>query len=86
MGDSVATFFSSFYALRGEKTLHKHDIPCKLIPSPRELSASCAVSLTFEASLVESVADLLARNRVQVEAIYIYEGTGRGRKPRLWNG
>lgn len=76
MLDGVVTFPSSFYALRGEKVSKKANFNCKLIPCPRELSSSCAVSLAFEPDQVENIASLMTQNRVQWEGIYIYQSNG----------
>ncbi|MEW5957497.1 MAG: DUF3343 domain-containing protein [Chloroflexota bacterium] len=86
MLDGVITFPSSFYALRGEKVVKKANFTCKLIPCPRELSSSCAVSLAFEPAQVEPIAAVIAQNRVQWEAIYIYRRTGSAKEVVEWRG
>jgi hypothetical protein len=86
MLDGVVTFPSSFYAIRSEKVAKKADITCKLIPCPRELSSSCAVSLAFDPDQVETVAAVIERNRVQWEAIYIYRRNGSGTEVVEWQG
>jgi len=86
MLDGVVTFPSSFYAIRGEKVAKKANLTCKLIPCPRELSSSCAVSLAFEPADVEAVAELIERNRVQWEAIYLYQRNGSGTEVVEWRG
>ena len=73
MYNGVVTFPSSFFALRSEKLTQKAQYACKLIPCPRELSSSCAVSLAFDAAQVEEVAQVINKNRVQFEAIYLYQ-------------
>lgn len=86
MLDGVVTFPSSFYAIRGEKIAKKANLACKLIPCPRELSSSCAVSLAFDPDQVETVAAVIAQNRVQWEAIYIYRQSGTGSEVVEWHG
>ena len=80
MYDGVITFPSSFFALRSEKVAQKAQYDCKLIPCPRELSSSCAVSLAFNATQVEHIAELIERNRVKFEAIYLYRSNESGQE------
>lgn len=73
MYNGVVTFPSTFFALRSEKVAQKAQYDCKLIPCPRELSSSCAVSLAFDAAEVEGIAEIIDKNRVKFEAIYLYQ-------------
>jgi hypothetical protein len=43
----VVLFESVSHALRAEKIIKAEDIPCKLIPVPRQLSSDCGVCLRF---------------------------------------
>lgn len=75
MYNGVITFPSTFFALRSEKVAQKAQYNCKLIPCPRELSSSCAVSLAFDAAQVEEMAQMIEQNRVKFEAIYLYKNS-----------
>ncbi len=84
--DGVITFPSSFYAIRGEKVSKKANLTCKLIPCPRELSSSCAVSLAFEPEQVEKIVAVIDDNRIKREAVFIYQQNGSGKKVIEWDG
>jgi hypothetical protein len=43
----VVLFESVSHALRAEKIIKSENIPCKLIPVPRQLSSDCGVCLRF---------------------------------------
>lgn len=45
----VVLFESVSHALRAEKIIKAENIPCKLIPVPRQLSSDCGVCLRFNA-------------------------------------
>jgi len=87
MLDGVITFPSSFYAIRGEKVSKKANLTCKLIPCPRELSSSCAVSLAFEPDKVEEIVAIIDKNRVMREGVFIYQqNNGAGKEVMEWDG
>jgi hypothetical protein len=46
----VVLLESVSHALRAEKIIRAGNIPCKLIPVPRQLSSDCGVCLRFSAS------------------------------------
>lgn len=43
----VVLFESVSHALRAEKIIKAENIPCKLIPVPRQLSSDCGVCMRF---------------------------------------
>jgi hypothetical protein len=45
----VVLFESVSHALRAEKIIKAENIPCKLVPVPRQLSSDCGVCLRFSA-------------------------------------
>lgn len=70
--DGLVTFYASHHAMRAEKVLKKEGLIVALVPGPREISPNCGVALQFEFRCAEQVQDLLARNKVQVEAVHHY--------------
>ncbi len=70
--DGLVTFFASHHAMRAEKALRKEGIAAALVPGPREISPNCGVAMQFEYAQVERVRELLAANKVQIEAIHQY--------------
>jgi hypothetical protein len=65
----VALFLSVHHALRAERLLKNADIPCKLIPVPRQLSSDCGVCLRFDPSLRSRVEQAL-KGDVEIGAIH----------------
>jgi hypothetical protein len=56
----VVLFESVSHALRAEKIIKAENIPCKLIPVPRQLSSDCGVCLRFSVVHRERVENALA--------------------------
>lgn len=55
----VVLFESVSHALRAEKIIKAENIPCKLIPVPRQLSSDCGVCLRFSAAHKDQVQAVL---------------------------
>jgi hypothetical protein len=70
--DGLATFYASHHAVRAEKTLSRSGYRALLVPGPREISPNCGVAMQFEYRYADAVRDLLAQNKVQIEAIHNY--------------
>ncbi|MDO5707630.1 MAG: DUF3343 domain-containing protein [Andreesenia angusta] len=45
---NVITFRSTHHAIKTEKALKKREFKIKVIPTPREITASCGLSIRFE--------------------------------------
>ncbi|HYF90620.1 MAG TPA: DUF3343 domain-containing protein [Symbiobacteriaceae bacterium] len=67
--DGIITFFSSYHAVRAERVLEVHNIRCRTVPCPRELSSSCGVALRFPYHECRRVTELLSHAAVQVESV-----------------
>ena len=84
----LIAFDSVHQAIRTEQLLLKAGVQVELIPTPREISASCGQSVRFPAVSTADVMALLERKKIAFRGIYsveegqrIYEllivGTGR---------
>lgn len=69
-GLGVALFHTTSAALRAEKTLLRHAVSAKLIPTPREFSSDCGMALRFEWDRTEQVRALLAEARVEIAGLH----------------
>jgi hypothetical protein len=56
--------------MRTEKLLLKAGFKIKLIPTPREFSSDCGISIRFEWAYCERIKTLLEEEKVEFEAIY----------------
>jgi hypothetical protein len=66
----IVLFHNSFSAMRAEAVLMKAGLAVKLIPTPRDLSSDCGVSLRFDWSRSQQVEALLKQARVDTAGIY----------------
>ena len=73
--NQLIAFDSVHQAIRAESLLLKADVPVELIPTPREISASCGQSARFPAGSAAIVLALLEREKIAFRGIYsISEG------------
>ncbi len=71
----LIAFDSVHQAIRAESLLLKAGVPVELVPTPREISASCGQSVRFAEDAAEPVKALLERERIVFRGIYsIAEG------------
>lgn len=68
---NVITFDSTHKAMKAEKHFAQI-VPSELIPTPREISANCGLSLKFQDEALESVLSELKSHFSEVEGIKVY--------------
>lgn len=66
----VATFENTHHALRFEKSLKENQIKLTVMPVPREVSASCGLSVKFSIEDFENVKALTSDNEILVKRYY----------------
>ncbi len=66
----VVLFHTSSSAMQAEAVLTRAGLAAKLIPTPRELSSDCGLSLRFDWGLHEHVEILLKERRVETAGIH----------------
>ncbi len=66
----LTTFKSTHYAIQAEKILKENDIFFKTIPTPREVSHSCGLSLLFTLESIDKVKCLIEDEKIQVDGLY----------------
>lgn len=66
----VATFDNTHHALRFEKTLKENDIKLTIMPVPREVSASCGLSVKFNLEEFNRVRALAEKNDILIKRYY----------------
>ena len=55
--EHLATFYTHYGAMRFYKYCEKNGVSAKMMPVPRELSASCGVCVRFEAACAPKTAE-----------------------------
>ena len=66
----LIAFDSVHQAIRAEQLLLKADVSVEMVPTPREISASCGQSVRFAEDAAEPVKALLERERIVFRGIY----------------
>ena len=65
----VVSFNSTHHAMRSEKLLEK-DFSIMVMPTPREISASCGISLRVNEDDIEAITEVLKKNDVDYGGVY----------------
>ncbi|MGI6685790.1 MAG: DUF3343 domain-containing protein [Bacillota bacterium] len=68
----IFTFHSIHYALKLESSCKKENIPGKLIPVPRSISASCGTAFRAEVHDREKIEQVADKNGVEIEMVVEY--------------
>lgn len=68
----IVTFESTAHAIRGEKILKDLKLKFKTIPTPREISSSCGLSIRFDLNDLSIVNNIINVNNLAVKGIYRY--------------
>jgi len=67
---SIATFHSTHLALKFEKLLKDNDLTVKIIPVPRQISASCGLAGRFLSDDYEKLLKLINQNISDIDEVY----------------
>jgi hypothetical protein len=68
----IVAFESTTHAIKGEKILKGLKLKFKTIPTPREISLSCGLSIRFDLKDLNIVNDTIGANNLAVKGIYRY--------------
>jgi hypothetical protein len=66
---AVALFYTTSAAIRAEKVLQRAGLAVKLIPTPRQFSSDCGISLRFDRTDAERARALLTEAAVETAGI-----------------
>ena len=72
----LITIKSTHQAIRAEDLLKKK-VAIRTIPTPRELSRSCGISILFDLEAYDQVFETMEANEVDYSKIYKYEKDGK---------
>nr|WP_099477968.1 DUF3343 domain-containing protein [Paenibacillus ihbetae] len=71
MGDAMLIAFDSTQqALRAEMLLEYADIEIDLFPTPKEITAGCALSIQFPPDALNEVQDIIRQEQVEIRGIF----------------
>lgn len=66
----VVLFHTSSSAMQAEAVLSKAKMSVRLIPTPRELSSDCGLSLRFDWNLHDEVEKVLKERHVETAGVF----------------
>ncbi|MGI6453703.1 MAG: DUF3343 domain-containing protein [Syntrophomonadaceae bacterium] len=66
----IFTFVSTSHALKAEKLMKEIKAAFEIIPTPREVSTSCGVSIKVRPDDFSSYYSLLTENRIKIEGAF----------------
>lgn len=68
----LITFESTQFALQAESVFKEEKLDFKTIPTPREVSHSCGLSLLIAFDEVEVAKKLILEKRINIDSLYKY--------------
>jgi hypothetical protein len=72
----VMAFDSTQQALRAEMLLEYAEVEIDLCPTPKEITAGCALSIQFPLDFLTVVKEIVAQEQVEIRGIYMRSETG----------
>lgn len=66
----VISFDSTHHAIKAEKLFKERNLNIKMMPTPREITASCGLSIRFEAGDLYEVKDIISKEELSVKGKY----------------
>jgi hypothetical protein len=74
----LLAFDSTQQALRAEMLLEYADIEIDIRPTPKEITAGCALSIEFPGDALVQVQEIIASEHVEIRGIYFKKEEGYG--------
>lgn len=69
----LVTFPTTHNALHAEKVLDDLDIPFIVVPTPREISASCGLAVRFFEQQLQLISGAFLENNVSFSKVYSFQ-------------
>ena len=76
----IVSFNSTQYAMRADKLIRENNITSTTLPTPREITASCGISIRFLKDDLDKVSSILRYNSVEFKGIYHIKRLENGQK------
>lgn len=74
----LIAFDSTQQALRAEMLLEYAEIEIDIFPTPKEITAGCAMSIQFSRTALEAVRVLVSEQNIEIRGIYAKAADGVG--------
>jgi len=75
----VIAFDSTHHAIMGEKILREKGLDIRTIPTPREITASCGLSLKFNMDILDRINEFLSNIDFSIKGVYKVIRTSEGK-------
>lgn len=66
----VISFESTHHAIKAEKEIKNNNITIKTIPTPREVSSSCGLSLKFDYNDLNRIKNIIYDNDLCIDGVF----------------
>lgn len=66
----IVSFNSTHHAIRSEKLLLDIGLKIMTLPTPREVAASCGLSIKFEIDDIDKIKSILKENSIDIKGFY----------------
>lgn len=76
----IVAFNSTHHAIRTDKLLNENNIKVTTLPTPREISSSCGISVRFLKDDIDKIEDIIESNEILYNGIFKIERLEGGRK------
>ena len=65
----IVSFNSTHHAIRSDKLFGENGITSTTLPTPREITASCGISIRFLYKDIKDIKEILAANNIEYKGI-----------------
>ncbi len=69
----MITFSTTHRVMKAEKVLMAHDIPVRLIPTPRQVSSDCGMAVEVDCSDMTRAKSVLGKEGLPIEGAFELE-------------
>ncbi|WP_026895381.1 DUF3343 domain-containing protein [Clostridiisalibacter paucivorans] len=76
----IITFESTHHAIRGENIIKKLINNIRTIPTPREITTSCGLSIKFDISDKNAIIETIKKSNLAIKGIYKITKKGHEKK------
>lgn len=66
----LITFESTNYAMQAESQLKKANASFQVIPTPREITLSCGLSIRIPENYIKIVKDMIKSGKIKIKELY----------------
>lgn len=81
---TLISFNSTHHAIKSEKLLKEKGYELTILPTPREITASCGISIAIDPEKIDEISEYLESNDIDFGGIYeLIKSEDRTRTARL---